>query len=637
MRWSAQKYRKLIYLTLPLVCVILIFNGCTRINETTPGPENQPPFKETLSEGDQAILNELMPPGETTISAIQGSDHVSPYENQQVEGVHGIVTAIRADGFYMQSLVPDDDPATSEGIYVQQELIPTVRPGDEVLVSAVVKERVLNGNPANDLMITHLRYPTIEILSRGNPLPAPTIIGQGGRMPPTEVIGSETQGRVFTDSNFDPASAGLDFYESLEGMLVQVNHAVVVGPTNQYKEIVVLPDMGVWAGLRTPRGGIVIQPGDFNPERIIIDDALREMPFVQVGDYSPQPIIGVLDYTFGNYKLQPIEDVSFLSGGLQPSDPLEPPSPGGIRIATYNVEVLSARDADRIAFLADHIVNWMASPDIIALQEVADNDGVEGSLAISADLTYREIIAAISKFGGPLYAYTDIDPLPGQDGGIPDANIRVGFLFRLDRGLSMAESPQGDAQTAVTVSNQNGVSVLSLNPGRIDPANPSFTNSRKPLVVTFLLNGQPLYVINNHFNAKGADHALFGAVQPPVLNSEAQRLRQAQVVHNFVASILAVDPDSRVIVLGDLNDFHFSAAIQVLKSNHLHNLIETLPVAERYNYNYDGNSQVLDHILVSDPLFLTLASLDILHLNSEFDYWRQFSDHDPVAATFVLE
>jgi predicted extracellular nuclease len=153
----------------------------------------------------------------------------------------------------------------------------------------------------------------------------------------------------------------------------------------------------------------------------------------------------------------------------------------------------------------------------------------------------------------------------------------------------------------------------------------------------FILDGKPLYVINNHFNSKGGDHSLFGAVQPPILSSEVQRVQQAQIVHDFVASILAIDPESRVIVMGDLNDFHFSAPVDALKGDILQNLIETLPVERRYTYNYDGNSQVLDHILVSESLQGSLVSFEVLHLNSEFDYMRQFSDHDPVLATFWWE
>jgi hypothetical protein len=645
--WKTSSHKPLTTLIL-LTILALAINGCVRTPSPVIAPETpvvaaeQPTNDPQVAKPSQTTLaGQPVSPCGITISEIQGAGHVSPLVNQEVTNVHGMVTVRRANGFYMQSITPDDDPATSEGIYVYQGLVPSVRPGDEVLVSAVVKERVFDGDPVNDLLITHLSYPTVEILSRANPLPVPTIIGQAGRMPHTEVIDATTQGRVMADGPFDPNESGLDFYESLEGMLVQINAAVVVGPTNQYKEIVILPDHGAWANLRTPRSGIVVREGDFNPERVILDDALRELPLVQVGDFFPQPIIGVMDYTYGNYKLQPIEDVALLSGGLQPSDRLVPAQPDQVRVATYNVAVLSAQDnsgqaRDRIATLAEHIVHWMAAPDIIGLQEVADNDGL-GSAAISADLTYQAVIDAILALGGPPYGYLDLDPLPNQDGGAPDANIRVGFLYRLDRGLRLVEAPHGDSETPVSVTDQDGIPTLSLNPGRIDPANRAFTSSRKPLVAAFLLDGEPLFVINNHFNSKGGDHSLFGAVQPPLLTSEGQRVQQARVVHDFVTSILAINPASRVIVLGDLNDFHFSEPVQVLKGELLHNLIETLPIDARYTYIYDGNSQVLDHILVSQPLSEALVSLDILHLNSEFDYWQQFSDHDPVVATFSWE
>ncbi|MFN9977832.1 MAG: endonuclease/exonuclease/phosphatase, partial [Phycisphaerae bacterium] len=67
---------------------------------------------------------------------------------------------------------------------------------------------------------------------------------------------------------FDPTQDGIDFYESLEGMLIEVPNAVATGPTSSFGEISILPNGGAGAGLRTPRGGIIIQPADFNPERI---------------------------------------------------------------------------------------------------------------------------------------------------------------------------------------------------------------------------------------------------------------------------------------------------------------------------------------------------------------------------------
>jgi predicted extracellular nuclease len=381
----------------------------------------------------------------------------------------------------------------------------------------------------------------------------------------------------------------------------------------------------------------VVRENDFNPERIMLDDKLQNTPFVNVGDTSSQPILGVMDYDFGNFKIQVTSDITFESGGLSPSPALEPALEGQLRVVSYNVLNLSAIESERLAKLADQIVNQMASPDIIGLQEIQDNDGSEGQEAISANLTYQGIIDAILELGGPQYLYVDIDPIPGSEGGINLGNIRQGFLYRTDRGLSLAQAPPGDSRTAVEISDQGGTPTLSLNPGRIDPTNRAFHASRRPLVVTFIYQGEPLFVINNHFNSKGEDRDLFGEFQPPLLDSEVQRLQQAQVVHDFVVELLGINPNSKVIVLGDLNDFYFSPPIKALRGNILQNLIETLPLEERYTYIYEGNSQTLDHILITQGLTDSFLSLDIIHINSEFDYASHFSDHDPLVATFEWE
>ena len=62
------------------------------------------------------------------------------------------------------------------------------------------------------------------MLSSGNALPAATVIGTGGRVPPNTVIEDDATGNVEAPGVlFDPAEDGLDFYESMEGMLVQMN------------------------------------------------------------------------------------------------------------------------------------------------------------------------------------------------------------------------------------------------------------------------------------------------------------------------------------------------------------------------------------------------------------------------------
>lgn len=115
-----------------------------------------------------------------------------------------------------------------------------------------------------------------------------------------------------------------------------------------------------------------------------------------------------------------------------------------------------------------------------------------------------------------------------------------------------------------------------------------------------MFNGHHLFVIANHWNSKGGDEPLFGVNQPPTFSSEIQRNQQATVVHDFVNDILTADPN--VVVMGDLNDFQFSSALATLMGSPaiLTDMIDTLPLAERYTYVYEGNSETLDHILVSD-------------------------------------
>src|SRR5262249_52991123 len=128
-----------------------------------------------------------------------------------------------------------------------------------------------------------------------------------------------------------------------------------------------------------------------------------------------------------------------------------------------------------------------------------------------------------------------------------------------------------------------------------------------------------------------------GHLQPPTLNSQVQRLQQAQIVHDFVAAILAQDANANIVVTGDLNDFYFSAPLTTLKGNApiLTDPIAPLPLPPRYTYDYEGNSQDLDHTLMSDHLVNTAAPLfDVVHVNSEFN--DQASDHDPQVTNLTL-
>ncbi len=110
-----------------------------------------------------------------------------------------------------------------------------------------------------------------------------------------------------------------------------------------------------------------------------------------------------------------------------------------------------------------------------------------------------------------------------------------------------------------------------------------------------------------------------------------ERQGQSAVVQAFVTDLLNADSDANVSVIGDLNEFEFVSPVTGLESVGLTNLINDLPPDERYTFIFQGNSQVLDHVLVSSSLLG--AEVDVVHVNVEFPATdSRASDHDPVLA-----
>ena len=570
-----------------------------------------------------------------SIHEIQGAAHTSPFAGQNVSSVPGIVTARSSNGFWMQDPNPDANDATSEGIFVFTSSAPTAVVGDSVQVSGRVQEFRPGGASSTNLTTTELSSPTITVVSTGNPLPPATVVGTGGRIPPSEVIEDDVSGSVETSGVFDPASDGIDFWESVEGMRLQLNNPVAVGPTNDFGETQVAGDDGANATGVTARGGVLARANDFNPERVVLDDVVTPgLPVMNVGDHYVGAVTGVLDYNFGNFMLELTSMPVAVHDGVTP-ETTAPAGHGQVAVGTFNFENLDPTDPpEKFTRLADILVHNLGAPDIVSGEEVQDNNGAQDDGVVDADETLNELVAAVQAVGGPTYDYRYINPVNDADGGEPGGNIRQVFLFRTDRGVSFVDRPGGGPTTATTVVSGPDGPELSSSPGRIDPANSAFTTSRKPLAGEFMFNGHHLFVVANHFNSKGGDQPLMGRFQPPARVSEVQRHRQAEVVHDFVEAILAVDPSANVVVAGDLNDFQFSETVSILKSGILDDLVDTLPENERYSYVFEGNSQTLDHILFSDALFGEPFTYDIVHVNAEFA--DQASDHEPSVVRISL-
>ncbi|MFE1458338.1 endonuclease/exonuclease/phosphatase family protein [Streptomyces sp. NPDC058735] len=571
------------------------------------------------------------------IHDIQGSTRTSPYAGKQVTDVAGIVTGIRAygsaRGFWIQDPAPDADPATSEGVFVFTGSAPKgVAVGDAVTVNGTVSEYVPGGTSSGNQALTEITKATTTVVSSGNALPAATAVTADSVPDAYAPEGDAAADGSINALPLHPSAYALDYYESLEGMTVRVADTRVVGATDPYTEL--------WVTVKphenpSRRGGAVYGSyGAQNTGRLQIQSlgTPAAFPKANVGDTLEGATTGPLDYSqYGGYTLVASELGTLESSGLERETTREQRS-SELAVATYNVENLDPSD-DTFTAHASAIVNNLQSPDIVSLEEIQDNNGSKNDGTVAADQTLDKLIDAVVAAGGPRYDWRSIDPADGVDGGQPGGNIRQAFLFNPER-VSFADRPGGDATTATGVTKRRGKAHLTLSPGRIAPTDAAWEDSRKPLAGEFVFRGRTVFVIANHFNSKGGDQPLTSRYQPPSRSSETQRHQQATLVNAFVKDILDTQKNADVVTLGDINDFEFSQTAKLLEGRgELWSAIKSLPRSERYSYVYQGNSQVLDQILISPSIRRGCDfEYDSVHVNAEFH--DQISDHDPQVLRF---
>ena len=541
-----------------------------------------------------------------TIMQIQGASHTSAVTGQVVL-TGGIVTAVDTDGFYMQHATGDGDNATSDGIFVFTTGVPTVAVGDAVSVSGTVQE-FLPGT--NNLTVTRIVPTSVVVDSSGNALPAAVLIGTGGRLPPTEAYDSDG----FTI--FNPTVDGLDFYESLEGMRVTIDAPLVVGPTTSFGETTVVASGGVGATGVNSRGGITISAGDFNPERIQIDDDsglfAGYIPNYTQGDRLSS-VTGVVSYNFISYEVLVTEAVTVTIDA--PALTRNPTTLVGdadhLSMATYNVSNLDPTDTT-FDLLATDIVLALRAPDILAVQEIQDADGAGTGGNLSGTVTAQKLIDAIVAAGGPTYVYIEVAPtVANTTGGEPNGNIRNGYFY-----------------------NPNRVSYVAGSATAIDSA--VYSGTRRPLAAQFDFNGQRILAIDVHFTSRGGSDPLTGSIQPPSNAGDAARTAQANGVATYINSQLATNPALNVAVLGDFNGFWFEDVVgNIVTRAGLNRASDLAPEEERYSYVFENNAQQIDHILLSNGLYAG-AQYDAVHINAEFSAATRPSDHDPQVVLLLI-
>ncbi len=245
-----------------------------------------------------------------------------------------------------------------------------------------------------------------------------------------------------------------------------------------------------------------------------------------------------------------------------------------------------ASDKAKISTLAKDIVNELHAPDIVALQEVQDNDGIVPSQNVSAGKTLEALTKELEK-KGESYSYHQLDPsFPHSTSGQRGGNIRNAYLVKNNVG--------------VTVSKLQKISEASNNCNRQDEP---FCDGRFPLYIQILKQDKTIDIVNVHLKSN------FLAV---VSESRKLRKRQLQEVRKFIDSL-----GTNTIVLGDLNDDSAwdADAFNMLTEGEGALRAITLPDEEQFTHSNDGTFSQLDHVFVSENL-KDKAKLHVSHFST---------------------
>jgi predicted extracellular nuclease len=576
----------------------------------------------------------------TPIHNIQGSGSTSPLAGTSVT-TRGIVTGIKSGssgGFFIQEpdASVDADPNTSEGIFIfTGASVPAAAiVGNYVQVGGTVQEFVFSSDP-NSPPITEISGTiTASVLTTGNTLPLPHTL-----------TGAET---IAPSGTTNP----LDSLEEFEGMRVTVPSLTVVAPTdgtiNEPNATVSGNDVfyGVVTGVARPfrEAGVNVSDAtamglaptiprfDENPERIRVDS--DGQPGTAAVDVPAGTVLtnvtGPLDYSFRAYTILP--DTTIILPGLLPgSVPVPTPTANEVTVASFNMErffddqndpsigepvLTNAAYNKRLDKASQIIRNVQRTPDVIGVEEMENLIVLQG-VANKVNTDFGNL--ALVNYQAYLVEGNDI-------GGID-----VGFLVN-------------SARIGVVDVTQFGKTDTFTNPD----SSTAILNDRPPLVLrataprpgggTFAFT-----VIVNHLRSlTGIDDTTAGSNGWATEGDRvrAKRKAQAEYLANLIQARQTADPTERIITVGDMNAFQvndgYVDVINTIKGTpvpdnqtlvpgdgadlvnpNLTDMVDTLSLDQRYSYSFDGNAQVLDHIIVNQPA---------LAVTNRFAYARDDAD-----------
>ena len=568
--------------------------------------------------GDTTTVNqtlrrlETVTTGDTVIDdAFDPADQWRAFPEDTLDGetvvVESVVSAVYPDldGFFLMEPVADrdDNPATSEGLFVYAPDA-AVNPSERVRLAGTAGEY----------------FEQTQVSLQGEPLVCAV------------------------EQTLEPVAFTLPFAdwsapEALEGMLVNVSQTLTVTEVYDLARFgsVVLAEERQWIPTqvaepgapakavadRNALGSIVLDDGlnIQNPEPVRYPEGgLAATNTLRVGDRVDPDFHAVVSYSFEEWRLQPVDEITFRAANPRPAAP--PRAPGSnLRVAAFNVLNFfngdgqgggfpTARGADNAEELARQKAKLVAAltaldADIIGLMEI-ENDGYGPDSAI----------AELAEALGPAWRF-----VAHGEAGLGSDAIAVGLLYRDD---VVAEA--GEAATLDTGAFGN-------------------ETNRQPLAQSFRLlnNDQVLTLVVNHFKSKGScpDDGVNAAQDDGQSCWNAERTQAAEDQLAWLAGQPTGVADEDVLVLGDLNAYALEDPVRAFQDQGFVDLLTRFQGDQAYSYLFDGETGHLDHALASPSLDARVVDAGAWHINADepraLDYNQDFKSDQQIDDFFAAD
>jgi uncharacterized protein len=611
-----------------------------------PGFSSTIQFGEAYNTPGAPNMAELCGGPFTPIYEIQGSGMSTPLLGEVVttEGVVvGDFQTGGKNGFFLQDSVGDDDPNTSDGIFVYASAsIKDVNVGDHLRVQGTATEYY------NLTQIGSVS--AINVCATGLALPEPVELS----LPVTSV----------------------DDFEPFEGMLVTFPQDLVISEYynfDRYGEIVLTSSRHLSpTALFEPGPDAIAAQNAYVLDSIMLDDGRTSQnpdPAIHPnglefnlynlfrgGDYVTN-LTGVLDYSYSLYRIQPTQGANYTAVNLRTAKPdiIE----GDIKVASLNVlnyfttldnsgsicgpsgdmGCRGADNAEELVRQRDKILSALSiiDGDVVGLIEIEnDRPGLDPDYAVV------DIVAGLNDLmGADTYDYI-------STGAIGTDAIKVALIYKPAK-----VTPLGDY----------AILDSSVDPLFLDDYN------RPVLAQTFMIDtvGDAVTVAVNHLKSKGSD---CNAVGDPDLGDGAGNCNITRTNAAFAqVQWLESDPTEtgveNILIIGDLNSYDKEDPIGVIKAgpdgilgtdDDYFDMIYEILGEDAYSYVFDGRVGYLDYAMVNAKLEKYVADVTIWQINADepdlIDYDTSFkqpaqaaiyapdayrsSDHDPVIITLTF-